>query len=46
MAENILKELNIREAKAKEEARQELVSQLKEILAETKSDIVEGEGDN
>jgi TolB-like protein len=46
MAENILKELNIREAKAKEEARQELVSQLKEILAETKNDITEGETDN
>ena len=42
MVENILKELNIREAAAKEKARRELLAEMKNILADTSKDIREG----
>jgi hypothetical protein len=42
MVENILKEMNIREAAAKEQARQELLAEIKDILADTGKEISEG----
>jgi TolB-like protein len=42
LVENILKEMNIRESAARERARQELLVEMKEIIADTGKDIREG----
>jgi len=42
MVENILKEMNIREAAAKEQARKELLVEIRNILTETGRNISEG----
>jgi hypothetical protein len=42
MVENILKEMNIREAAAKEQARKDLLAEIKDILADAGKDIAEG----
>jgi TolB-like protein len=42
MVENILKEMNIREATAREQARRELLAEIKDILADASKDISEG----
>jgi TolB-like protein len=42
MVENILKELDIREARAREQARQELIGKIKDILVITENEIRDG----
>jgi len=42
MADNILKEMNIRETAAKEEARKELLSEIVDILKATSKDVSDG----
>jgi hypothetical protein len=42
MADNILKELNIREAQAREQAKRELLAEIKDIIAAAGKDIQDG----